>query len=498
MSFDPVIKEHQEWLGFIQPVGLVVSATALKNAQARVARNITDKQEILLSHTREITDENRNVRRKLNRFTEFAKEFWGWEDTDLASPPDGLSTVLQEYGEILRPDFAVPGVRDESEWQILIQELPPSQQMDQGGQTADERSWQASPQVRFERLLRDAGIPIGLLVNPDAIRLVYAPKGETAGHLTFPIHAMCETAGRPIVAALHLLLEAQRLFALPKDQRLPAILQASRKYQNEVSIQLAGQVLRALNELCRGFNEANRAAGGTLLREMITEAPEEIYGGLLTTLMRLVFLLYAEDRNLMVSDEVYQRCYGLIGLHEKLREDAAAYPDTMDQRFGAWAQLLTLSRLVHDGGGHGNWRLPGRRGRLFDPDSYPFLEGRPYKSKRSPHEKLTPPQIADGVLYRVLEDLLYLDGERISYRALDVEQIGSVYEAMMGFTVEVARGPSIGVKPDHLVINLNTLLEQSPGARKKMAQGECGLGTGTTSGAGNQGRELARWASRSS
>lgn len=352
MSIDPVVREHQEWLGFIQPVGLVVSPAALKNAQARVARNVTNEQQILLRHTREVIDENRNLKRKLNRFADFAKEFWGWENSDLATPPENLSTALQEYGETLRPDLAVPGVRGESEWQILIQELPPSQTMDQGGQGADERSWQASPQARFERLLRDTGNPIGLLVNPDAIRLVYAPKGETAGHLTFPIDAMCETAGRPIVAALHLLLDAQRLFALPKDQRLPAILQASRKYQNEVSIQLADQVLRALNELCRGFNEANRATGGVLLREMIAEAPEEIYGGLLTTLMRLVFLLYAEDRNLMAADEVYQRCYGVIGLHEKLREDAAAYPDTMDQRFGAWAQLLTLSRLVHDGGGH--------------------------------------------------------------------------------------------------------------------------------------------------
>ncbi len=33
--------------------------------------------------------------------------------------------------------------------------------------------------------------------------------------------------------------------------------------------------------------------------------------------------------------------------------------------------------------------------------------------------------------------------ERLSYRALDVEQIGSVYEAMMGFEVERAFGRSI-------------------------------------------------------
>ena len=47
----------------------------------------------------------------------------------------------------------------------------------------------------------------------------------------------------------------------------------------------------------------------------------------------------------------------------------------MDQRYGAWAQLLVLFRLVHDGGGTA-LRMPPRHGDLFDPDRYPFLEGR--------------------------------------------------------------------------------------------------------------------------
>ena len=175
MSYDPVVREHQEWLGFLQPVGLVVSPTALKNAQARVARQATREQEILLRHTREVIGADGKPKRKLNRFADFAQDFWGWEAADLATPPDELSTALQEYGEILRPDFAVPAVRGEGDWQILIQELPPAFNMDQGGQTADERHWQASPHARFERLLRDTGIPIGLLVIADAIRIVYAP-----------------------------------------------------------------------------------------------------------------------------------------------------------------------------------------------------------------------------------------------------------------------------------------------------------------------------------
>src|SRR5207244_3543628 len=192
--------------------------------------------------------------------------------------------------------------------------------------------------------------------------------------------AMCEVAGRPILSALHMLLGAERLFSLPTEKRLPAILRESRKYQNEVSIELAEQVLAALYDLLRGFQAANDANQGVLFRDVLREAPSEIYGGLLSTILRLVFILYAEDRGLLPTDPVYVRHYSVTGLFERLRDDAARYPDTTDQRYGAWAQLLTLFRLIHDGGAHGSLRLPPRHGKLFDPDAYPFLEGRPFRT----------------------------------------------------------------------------------------------------------------------
>ena len=40
---------------------------------------------------------------------------------------------------------------------------------------------------------------------------------------------------------------------------------------------------------------------------------DEVYGGLVTALMRLVFILYAEDRDLMPRDPVYEQSYGLRG-----------------------------------------------------------------------------------------------------------------------------------------------------------------------------------------
>ena len=93
--------------------------------------------------------------------------------------------------------------------------------------------------------------------------------------------------------------------------------------------------------------------------------------------MRLVFILYAEDRDLLSNNEVYQKYYAVTGLFERLREDASRRTDTMDHRYGAWAQL------PHALSPDTRW-WPTRRGEaaqpkghLFDPDRYPVPGGSP-------------------------------------------------------------------------------------------------------------------------
>ncbi len=58
---------------------------------------------------------------------------------------------------------------------------------------------------------------------------------------------------------------------------------------------------------------------------------------------------------------------------------------------------------------------------------------------------------------------MVLGGERLSYRTLDVEQIGSVYEAIMGFRIELSSGPSIAIRSPKqtgaaVIVNLGRLL----------------------------------------
>jgi hypothetical protein len=281
---------------------------------------------------------------------------------------------------------------------------------------------------------------------------------------------MTEVAGRSILAALDAVLGADRLFNVPSDRRLPRILAQSRDYQSEVSEKLADQVVDALWELLRGFQMADSAENGRL---MVADSAH-LYGGLITTLMRLVFLLYAEDEGLMPKDSVYQRNYSVSGLYERLREDQGNYPDTMDDRFGAWAGLLSLFRLVYEGGGPTEDYLPARHGQLFDPGEFAFLAGVTRDDGQS--VSLGIPRIPDGVIYRMLDKLLMLEGERLSYRALDVEQIGSVYEGIMGYTVERSKSLSIGVnsKPKGskvsttVVVDVDALLAMKGGERSKL------------------------------
>lgn len=470
---------HLEWLGYVQPVGLVVSIPAMLEAQCYVNKNIAADHSSFLTCLHQANDEAQPELRELSEFTE---KVLGWQATDLIEVPQQgaltgdlapLEVILPQYHETLRPTHAVPVFKPtegQNPWMVLVQDLPVGTDLDEPSDADSAKHWNASPQAKFERLLRETDVPIGLLFNHRSLRLVYAPKGESSGYATFNVGEMMQVAGRPMFAALHMLLCAERMFTLADHQRLPAILENSRKYQNTVSTKLAEQVLAALYEMMRGFQAANDVRQGELLRDVLAADPNHVYSGLLTVLMRLVFVLYAEDRNLLSSDPIYSNNYSVTGLFNRLREDAGRFPDTMNQRYGAWSQLITLFRLVYEGGQHGEFRLQGRKGYLFDPQRYPFLEGRLQDVDST---AAAVPRVSDGVVYQVLRNLLILDGERLSYRTLDVEQIGSVYETVMGFNLEVAGGQSIAIKAAKThgapaTINLEEFLAAAGKGRAKL------------------------------
>ena len=493
---DPAIAAHLEWLGFVRPTGLVVSAPALVRHGAVLNRRDAEGQRRLqaCAEHRPING-GTNAQPVLPDFRAFASDVLDWRfspkgyagTTEAPIPPE-LEVRLPDTGEVLRPQFAVrkaasqPAGNDTdaranngnptSAWQLLVTSTDPTADFDEVVRAKDGTD--ASAHGRMERLLRGTSTPAGLIFNGTSLRLVSAPHGESSGWLDFRVADMVQTAGRPIAAAMRLLLNERRLLAVPREQRLAGLLAESRKFQNEVSERLSEQVLHALYELLRGLQAAHDTSKGKLLATPLKDNPDDIYRGLLTLVLRLVFLLYAEERDLLPQDDTYLGGYSLAGLHQRLREDAALHPDTMDQRYGAYAQLLALFRMVHDGAHSGTMKLPPRHGALFDPERYRFLEGRGDQmgGARQLSERIEPPLVSDGTIYRVLEKLIVLNGERISYRALGVEHIGSVYQTMMGFRLEQATGQSIAIKAAKkhgapATVNLEALLRQEPRHRAK-------------------------------
>ena len=270
---------------------------------------------------------------RLPDFRAFASSVLGWSfspagyaGTEEVPIPAELEAVLPEGGEVLRPDFAVradpvrrasaarpesavresaagysPAVSHEtatvhgaerertaangaSSWQLLVRVCEPGEDFDHvtRGRSGANGGLEASPHGRMERLLRHTGVAAGLLFNGTALRLVSAPRGESSGWLDFRVADMLPTAGRPISTAMRLLLGQTRLLSVPRPKRLAALLEDSRKYQNEASERLAEQVLHALYELLRGFQAAHDTSQGRLLREPLAENPDEVYRGLLT------------------------------------------------------------------------------------------------------------------------------------------------------------------------------------------------------------------------
>ncbi len=495
---------HETWLGMVQPVdGLVVSIPVLVDAQCgeRQPPHVQAKLVELCPPTRrgEAGPEGysiANLQTFLSELLGFSPDSFDVGDAlpDALSlyVPEGRQTLratlaIRKLGELAKTDTAdcTPASIAGAAYETLLWELPAGLDLDKP--EAVTGSWDYPPAAKFDRLLRHCRVPIGLLTNGEVVRLVYAPHGESSGAITFRLEDMASVGGRPILDAFVMLLSANRFFGVTDDENikrtLPGILAESRRRQANVTNELADQVFEALQLLLRGFEIAAERDGRDLLDDALAREGDHLYKGLLTVLLRLVFLLYAEDRGLLpVEQPFYAEHLSVLSLFEQLQADHGAFPDSMSRRFGAWGRLVTLFRAVFLGVSQGGLTMPPRHGSLFNPHEYPFLEGwGPGGSApiTQPEDRagVRLPTVDDETLFGVLQKLLVLEGQRLSYRALDVEQIGSVYEALMGYHVLRMPSEAVCMKPDRLWVSAEEVIEVPAARRGKWLKDTIGVTT---------------------
>ena len=335
-----------------------------------------------------------------------------------------LQASLPEHGVTLSSDFAVIDEQRANKPMLLIQAYAQDIDLDA---TLKQDGWVATPADRMVQLCRSLGCRLGLVTNGERWMLVDAPVGAVS---TFASWYARIWSQEPITLQAFVHLLGIRRFFVDESEQLPALFDRSLKFQDEVTEALGEQVRRAVEVLIQTLDKADQDRNRELLRDV---KEPELYEAALTVMMRLVFLLSAEERGLLLmGDERYEANYALSTLRMQLRKESE---EILERRWDAWSRLLAIFRAVFGGIEHENLRLPALGGSLFDPDRFPFLEGRA-KGSSWRTDAAKPLPIDNRTVLLLLEAIQQFQGRTLSYRALDVEQIGYVYEGLLERTVK--------------------------------------------------------------
>lgn len=429
--------QHHDWLSLIEISGPFLAVPVLKDAFPQGLEELDGTKRKRL---RQAYEEWREALEMED--AQFAELHVAWIDEVLSRglelDEDGRGDVLKradwcaanlkaslpEHGVTLSPDLAVIDEQRANKSLLLIQTYAQDVDLDA---TLKQDGWAATPADRMVQLCRSLSCRLGLVTNGERWMLVDAPVGAVT---TFASWYARIWSQEPITLQAFVHLLGVRRFFVNESEQLPALFDRSLKFQDEVTDALGEQVRRAVEVLIQTLDKADQDRN----RELLHDVKEpELYEAALTVMMRLVFLLSAEERGLLLmGDERYEANYALSTLRMQLRKESE---EILERRWDAWSRLLAIFRAVFGGIEHENLRLPALGGSLFDPDRFPFLEGRTKGSDwRSDAAKPLP--IDNRTVLLLLEAIQQFQGRTLSYRALDVEQIGYVYEGLLERTVK--------------------------------------------------------------
>jgi hypothetical protein len=450
-----IARHHTEWLSLVPVSGPFLSLPVLMDAfpsglephdpdHMRLLRQRhAEWQELSEKHRGDPTPRQQWIRWVLSQTLEYDEKVL----VEGQAIPQTLQVEIPEHHEFLRPDYILNDSAT-GKPRLLIQTYPHSQELT--SYLMGSR-WKASPDTRMTELLHATGVRLGLVTNGEHWMLVNAPKGETCGYASWYSGLWQE---EPITLRAFRSLFRLSRFNAEADRTLESLLEKSASNQQEVTDQLGYQVRKAVEVLIHSLDRADQDFG----RSLLADVPEEVlYESALTVMMRLVFLFCAEERELIPSKPfpVYEQNYSVSTISKQLRELADQHgEELLERRYDAWTRLLAAYRAVYSGLKHDDVHIPAYGGNLFNPDRFPFLEGRKPKTTWQETEA-APLPVNNRTVLHLLEALQLLqlkvpgskqaEARRISFRALDIEQIGHVYEGLLDHTAKRATEPYLGL-----------------------------------------------------
>ncbi len=343
-----------------------------------------------------------------------------WDDGLHMGGLEHLAVQLPLQGTMIKPTFAltIPGEEPKPDAIRLLGIITSENLSSQTGMLAST--------------CRKLGVELGLVTDGRRWTLVWVPADRTATG-TFDAANWPERAERDVVRAFFSLLNADRFFTVPESERLPALFHASGQSSEDITEALGVQVRQAVELLVTSVGRMTQE------EDSLHHVPaHDIYRGAVTVMMRVVFVLYAEERGVLPADnDLYAASYSVGQLCADLERRAlAGSEEELTHSTAAWHRLLALFTVVYNGTDHPRLKIHAYDGSLFNAE----------------HHWL-PKTVDDRTVLHMLRAIQYAEfgkgrnreRRKLSFRSLDVEQIGYVYEGLLSFDAQRSTEVAIGL-----------------------------------------------------
>jgi len=363
------------------------------------------------------------------------REVVGWGAAYTAAPPDVVIVRSPDHTVTVT---ATGGLVHGDATAALVLVVDPVENL----RAPLDDGWAAAPVDRMEELLRASGVPIGVVTDGRWWALVDAqPEVLVASGIVDALTWTEEPLARN--AFIELLGRRCLVGGLPEN-RLPTLFKNSVAAAEEITEALGVQVRRAVELLVTALSEAGVEAQRHGSPDPLPTERATVYEAAVTVMMRVVFLLFAEERGLLPQSALFAGGYGISGeldeLDRRFRDEDS---EGLDATALTWHRLLATAQALYRGASFEDLRLPSYGGSLFDPHRFPFL------TTRTDGGTLAV-SVSDRVLLEVLRavQVATLRGEparRISFRDIDVEQIGYIYEGLLGYSCAPVSEVTVGL-----------------------------------------------------
>ncbi len=281
----------------------------------------------------------------------------------------------------------------------------------------NDRFTNKNPSYQISFYMQHSGLDWGILTNGRLWRLYHkdtAHKLDRFYEVNLP--ELLETGN--INNFLYFYAFFRRQAFDPGDLSIEAIRLASIDYARGVGDSLKTQVYEALRHVAQGFLDYRS-------NKLNTEPDtlKAVYDHALIILYRLLFILYAESRELLPVRENtrYRDSYSLESIKKGIQKSLDADNPLLPNTATLWAQLKALFSIINEGSPPLN--VVTFNGGLFDPERHPFLE-----------------QYAVGDLHlqQAIDKLARVDRQFVDYRDLAERHLGTIYEGLLEFQLEKA------------------------------------------------------------